>query len=95
MSLFNLIEAFNESTSSKIELRPFRDGTVAAVLPRTGQEILVQGSMSRPHVRVRERDIAALCDEVRHAVKPGIALIHGALDSLGEIAAEGDENERR
>ncbi|HWT25504.1 MAG TPA: hypothetical protein VN213_18515 [Solirubrobacteraceae bacterium] len=94
MDLLDLIAAFNESATPPIELRPTRDGRVGAILPRTGREILVKGSMFKAEVRVREADMAALCEEARLAVAPGVALMGGALDMLREVAAAEEQQER-
>ena len=92
MDLLDLIGAFNDSATPAIQLRPTRDGRVGAVLPRTGREILVRDSQFKTDVRVREADMAALCEEVRRAMEPSVALMGGALDMLREIAANGHAN---
>lgn len=82
MGLVTLIEEFNIASEAKIDLRQTRDGRVGAVLPRTGREILVEGSDFKEEVRVTPHDLAALCQEVRQALAPGLALLDAGLEAL-------------
>jgi hypothetical protein len=87
MRLVTLIEAFNESSEPKIDLRPTRDGRVGAILPRTDREILVEGSDFKEDVRVSVADLAALCREIRQALAPGLALLDATLESFDTVEA--------
>jgi hypothetical protein len=85
VALVTLIEEFNIASEPKIDLRPTRDGRVVAVLPRTGREILVEGSDFKEDVRVTAQDLAALCQEVRQALAPGLALLDASLEALATV----------
>ena len=87
MGLVTLIEEFNESSEPKIDLRPTRDGRVGAILPRTGREILVEGSEFKEGVRVTAQDLAALCQELRQALAPGLALLDATLEGFATVDA--------
>jgi len=82
MSISSSIEAFNDAFNPKIELLPTRDGRVRANLPRLGREILVEGSQFNADVKVTPADLASLCEEVRRAMAPGVALLDEALNAL-------------
>ena len=82
MNLVTAIETFNKSNQSQVTLQPTRDGRVTAVLPRVGREIMVQGSTFNKDVKLTASDIAWLCDEARHALAPGMALLEAALTAL-------------
>jgi len=82
MSIMSSIEAFNEAFNPEIELLPTRDGRVRANLPRVGREILVQGSQFNADVKVTPADLASLCEEVRRAMAPGVALMDEALNAI-------------
>jgi hypothetical protein len=85
MDLLDAIRRFNESSEPKIELMPRRDGRVMAVLPRTGREILASPSMFKEDVRVTAADVAALAEEARRAMAPGLDLLDSALATLGGL----------
>jgi hypothetical protein len=85
MDLVEAIRRFNESTESKIELLPRRDGRMAAALPRTGREILVAPSMFKDDVRVTAADVAGLAEEARRAMAPGLDLLDAALAGFHEL----------
>ena len=87
MGLTALIEEFNKTSESKIDLHPTRDGRVGATLPRTGREILVEGSDFKEDVRVTAQDLAALCREVRLALAPGLALLDASLEAFDTLEA--------
>jgi hypothetical protein len=82
MSILSLIEAFNDAFNPQIETLPTRDGRVRAKLPRVGREILVQGSQFNVDVKVTPSDLALLCEEVRRAMAPGVALMDESLNAL-------------
>lgn len=87
MSLTALIEEFNKTSEPKIDLHPTRDGRVGAILPRTGREILVEGSDFKEDVRVTAQDLATLCREVRLALAPGLALLDASLEAFDTLDA--------
>jgi hypothetical protein len=87
VGLVTLIEEFNAESEPKIDLRPTRDGRVGAILPRTGREILVEGSDFKEDVRVTAQDLAALCQEVRQALAPGLALLDASLEAIATVEA--------
>jgi hypothetical protein len=77
--LIQAIEAYNETASRKIELKPTRDGRVTAILPHLGKEALGQGNIT--HTReVTADDIALVCREARLAMGPALALLDAALE---------------
>jgi hypothetical protein len=78
MSLSSAIDAYNESTSHQIVLKPTRDGRVTAVLPLTGREVLVQGNITHT-LAVSADDVAAVVREARAAMAPALALLDAAL----------------
>jgi hypothetical protein len=87
MDLLDAIRRFNESSEPKIQLMPLRDGRVRAALPRTGREILASPSMFKEDVRVTAADVAALAEEARRAMVPGLDLLQSALATLGDLEA--------
>jgi hypothetical protein len=85
MSLVSLVEEFNQAGASRIDLKPTRGGSVGAVLPRVGREVLIEDSDFKADVRVTPRDLAAVCQEVRLALAPGLALLDAALEALARV----------
>ena len=76
------IESFNKTCQPVITLLVTRDGRTVAKLPRSGQEIVVKGSLLNPTVKVTPHDLACLCEEARLAVAPGWALLEFGLAAL-------------
>ena len=88
MNLVAAIEAFNQHSEPRIELRLRRDGRTVAVLPRLGKEIAVTGTRLES-----SQDIALLCEEAQLAIASGMALLEAALASMGKMARD-EEDER-
>jgi hypothetical protein len=85
--LIQAIEAYNETASRKIQLKPTRDGRVTAVLPHLGQEAVVQGNIT--HTReVTAQDIALVCREARLAMGAALALLDAALEQAPVAPAQ-------
>lgn len=77
--LVQAIETYNKTASHKIELKNFRDGRVAAVLPLLGKEATVQGNITHRR-EVNAEDVALVCREARLAMAPALALLDAALE---------------
>jgi hypothetical protein len=91
MNLVVAIEAFNQHSQPRIELRVIRDGRTVAVLPRLGREIVVKGSPLTRKLKVSSHDIALLCEEAQLAIAPGMALLEAALAGMGKVARDEED----
>jgi hypothetical protein len=91
MNLVAAIEAFNQHSQPRIDLRVQRDGRSVALLPRLGKEILVKGTPLNPKLKVSSQDIALLCEEAQLAIAPGMALLESALAAMGKVARDEED----
>lgn len=86
MNLIAAIEAFNKTSPAPIELQVTRDGRTVAKLPRVGREIVVKATRLNTKVKVTPQDVAALCEEARLSIAPGLALLQAGLAELRKVA---------
>jgi hypothetical protein len=91
MNLVGAIEAFNQHSQPRIEVRVARDGRTVARLPRLGKDIVVKGTHLNPRIRISSQDIALLCEEAQLAIAPGMALLEAALAAMGKVARDQED----